>query len=142
MLADPHLDLLSGHQWKGECRKVVNEGGKELKNQPYLRLQSTYTTEGTRLRWWVKSFKDSKCTQIHESRKYSFDCLFELKDEFAKCKQISTDVSTDEKSWKSEKFLDDDAMISEVKIDRLSKDKVKLFMPGESEENPPEELAR
>lgn len=140
--ANPHLDLLSGHEWKGECRKVINEAGKELKNQPYVRLQSTYSTNGKVFYWWVKSFKDTKCTEIHESRKNTFDCTFDLKDEFAQCKQISVDVSKDEKIWKTEKLSNQNMITSQIKIDRLSENSVKLYMPGESEENPPEVLIK
>lgn len=144
--ADPHLDLLSGHEWKGECRKVVNEEGKELKNQLYIRLQSVYSVKGKVFYWWVKSFKDANCTQIHESRKNTLECFYVSKDEFAQCKQTSTEVSNDEKNWKSEKLVDHagypNLIVSQVKVERRSDKEVKLYMPGESEENPPEILTR
>ena len=98
--------MLSHSDWKGLCRKVVNEAGKEINKRPYIRLQSVYGFDSGKLLWSVKSFKDSKCKTLYEVNKYTFECKDNLKDAYANCKQVKMEFSKDEKKWESKLIVD------------------------------------
>jgi len=144
--ASPNLDLIKDFEWKGDCRKVVNEAGEEIKKQPYVRLQSSYSYQGDLLVWWVKSFTDKQCKKIYDGNKYASKCEFTPKDEFAKCKQVSWKSTKDGKTWESEPMVDHagypNVSETKVKVKLLKKGKVQLSTIGESEEEEREVLTR
>jgi hypothetical protein len=144
--ANPNLNLLSGTEWRGACRKVVNEAGKEIKKQPYSRLQSTYLFEDGRLSWSVKAFKDTSCKDIYEINKDIFNCAIILKDEFANCNQIKWEYSKDGKDWESKPMLDHagypNILKMKIAAKRFKSGKIEITTIGESGEHSKEVLSK
>ncbi|WP_413290893.1 hypothetical protein [Bdellovibrio sp. HCB337] len=102
-------------EWKGDCRKVVNEGGKEVKNSPYKRLQSSYAFDGTKVTWFVKSFADTKCQSLFGGNSSTFKCDANPLKKAATCKQVSV-ASWENNAWKDGKMVDHAGYPNELTI--------------------------
>jgi len=92
-------------EWKGACRKFVNEGGKEIKSSPFKRLQSSYIFDGKQAVWFVKSYSDTKCQTLYGGHKYTFKCEADPSLQPSRCSQ-ETIESWENGQWKLGKMVD------------------------------------
>lgn len=92
-------------EWKGVCRKTVNETGKQIGNGADTRLQSSYVFSEKETTWFVKTFKDKKCRELAGGNKFSFSCDSDPSVRSARCLQ-KTIETWDGMKWRSEKMVD------------------------------------
>lgn len=91
-------------EWKGACRKVLNEGGKEI-TKSTKRLQSSYIFKNKIVIWDVNTYEDSKCEKLIAGNRYTFNCDSNPLQHDAKCNQNSWEVS-DGQGWMSKAMVD------------------------------------
>ena len=101
--AEPPLPIPT--EWKGACRKNVNETGKQIGNGANVRLQSSYVFSDKDATWFVKTFKDKECREMVGGNRFSFSCDSDPSVRSARC--LQTTIETwDGQNWKSEKMVD------------------------------------
>jgi hypothetical protein len=93
-------------EWKGVCRKNVNEVGKAVSNTAGKNyLQSSYLFENKKIIWSVKSFSDSKCQNTVDAYRLFFKCDADPLKAMSVCRQYSLE-SLQSRIWKSKPMKD------------------------------------
>lgn len=102
-VGEPPLPLPT--EWKGACRKNVNETGKQIGNGAATRLQSSYVFSDRVATWFVKTFRDKNCREMVGGNRFSFSCDSDPSVRSARCLQRTIET-WDGQKWKSEKMVD------------------------------------
>ena len=100
LLLAVELNTLEG-EWYGKCRSIVNEAGVVIDESSSL--QSSFQFDKTTsLKWKVTKFKDSKCSKIGNSNRFTLNCNTKT----TLCAQTKNAISSDGVKWISKKMID------------------------------------
>jgi len=141
--AGAESDLTPSVEWKGVCRKALDEAGQTKKSVSAERLQSSYTFKDKAIVWSVSSFADKDCKDVIDVNKYSFSCHSSPLSSYAQCIQKKWETG-DGKTWKEKPMVDYSGTTSRLEMKysftALKDNKATLKSIGESEEEESEIL--
>ncbi len=124
-LAGPNQTL-----WKAECRKIVNEAGKEVDLGSPARIQSSYLFDKASVVWNVINHMNAQCKgELSSGDRYTFKCDGDVTKKNARCTQIKVE-SFDKIGWRDAKMTDDsghsDILVMEYRMTSNQPDNAKL----------------
>jgi len=135
--ADADSDPTPSVEWKGVCRKALDEAAQTKKSSSAKRLRSSYTFNDKAIVWSVSSFADNDCKSVLDVNKYSFSCHSSPLSSYAHCVQKKWETG-DGKTWKEKPMVDYSGTTSRLEMKysfkALKDNKATLKSIGESEE--------